>query len=104
MTRPSQPVSLFDSTTVSSPQRPGAAAREVRLSKASSALVCLARLLGRLAAKACAEDHSNQVKETEYDQEQATALRLHRHGANANRPRSCRSGAAFQEIHLSGDR
>jgi hypothetical protein len=67
MTRPTPATKFSDPTTVASSQPPGAVEREARLSSASSAVVCLARLLGRLAAKACAEDHSHQDKETEHD-------------------------------------
>jgi hypothetical protein len=62
MTRPTGP------TTVSSSQRLGTVDRRARLSNGSSAVVCLARLLGRLAAKAYADDHHpKQSKETEHD-------------------------------------
>jgi hypothetical protein len=66
MTRPSQAISFPDPTTASSPPRLGAVDRDVLLSNSSLAMVVLARLLGRFAAKACAED---------YRSKQATSMR-----------------------------
>jgi hypothetical protein len=68
MTRPGQVTNFFDPPTVSSSEQDDALDREAPLSNASSAVVCLARLLGRLAAKAYADDHHpKHAKETEHD-------------------------------------
>lgn len=68
MTRPTPATSFSDSTSASSSQRLGAVDREALLSNGSSAVACLARLLGRLAAKACAEaHHSKQAKEPTHE-------------------------------------
>jgi hypothetical protein len=51
-----------------STQQDGIPEGAARLSNASSAVTCLARLLGRLAAKAHADDHRpKHAKETEHE-------------------------------------